>query len=95
MLLGAVLPTARVMWNCTGDTSNVTWWRVHSVLCGIWASQTPMSASGESQNFSATEEGCQEAGPLPPPMGRFAPEEVGERWLGSWRVCRVMAGGAS
>ena len=66
------------MWNCSEDSSNVTWWRDHSVLCGLWAARNPMSTSGESQDFNYTAGTYEDAGPPPPPMGRLVPEDVGE-----------------
>ena len=66
-----MLPTAKVMWDCSDDYTNVTWWRVHSVLCGLWAVRNPMSTPGESQDFNYTAGAYKDAGPPPPPMGRI------------------------
>ena len=69
------------MWNCsvvyTGNAP-LAWWRVQSVLCGLWAQRNPMITSGESQESNFTSGDYEDAGPPPSPMGRSEPGDMGE-----------------
>ena len=68
------------MWNCSESYSGnatLAWWRVHSVLCGLWNARSPLITSGESHWANSTDD-YEDAGPPLPPMGRSVPEGMGE-----------------